>query len=71
MSTAGDIPLQEMTVHNNTRERYFMKVKKMATAFALLAAALYAVNIPFSKLLLRHIDATMLAALESGFVGGT
>lgn len=48
-----------------------MKVKKMATAVALLAAALYAVNIPFSKLLLRHIDATMLAALESGFVGVT
>lgn len=48
-----------------------MKAKNMATAFALLAAALYAVNIPLSKLLLRHIDATMLAALESGFVGGT
>ena len=48
-----------------------MKAKNMATAFALLAAALYAVNIPFSKLLLRHIDAIMLAALESGFVGGT
>ena len=71
MSTAGDIPLQEMTVHNNTRERYFMKVKKMATAFALLAAALYAVSIPLSKRLLRHIDATMLTALESSFVGGT
>lgn len=39
-----------------------MKAKNMATAFALLAAALYAVNIPLSKLLLRHIDATMLAA---------
>lgn len=48
-----------------------MKAKNMATAFALLAAALYAVNIPLSKLLLRHIDTTMLATLESGFVGGT
>ncbi len=48
-----------------------MKVKNMATAFALLAAALYAVSIPLSKRLLRHIDATMLTALESSFVGGT
>ena len=48
-----------------------MKVKKIATAFALLAAALYAVSIPLSKRLLQHIDATMLTALESSFVGGT
>ena len=60
-----------MTAHNNIRERYVMKVKNMATAFALLAAALYAVSIPLSKRLLRHIDATMLTALESSFVGGT
>lgn len=30
---------------------------------ALLAAALYAVSIPFSKLLLAHVPPTLLAAL--------
>lgn len=40
-----------------------MKVKNTATAATILAAALYAINIPLSKLLLRHVDATMLAAL--------
>lgn len=46
-----------------------MKVKNTATAAAILAAALYAINIPLSKLLLRHVDATMLAALlYLGFV---
>lgn len=34
-----------------------------ATLFALGAAALYAINIPLSKLLLQRVDATMLAAL--------
>ena len=34
-----------------------------AIFFALLAAALYAVNIPFSKLLLRHVDAAFMAGL--------
>ncbi len=33
-----------------------------ATAFAILAAALYALNIPFSKLLLATVSATMMAA---------
>ncbi len=37
--------------------------KKIAAIFlAVLAAALYAVNIPFSKLLLQHIQPTMLAS---------
>ena len=40
-----------------------MKDKKLAALFALLAAALYAVNIPLSKLLLLRVDATMMAAL--------
>lgn len=40
-----------------------MKLKNTATAAAILAAALYAINIPLSKLLLAHIDATMMAAL--------
>lgn len=39
-----------------------MKVKNLATAFAILAAALYAVNIPLSKLLMNHVDTTMMAA---------
>lgn len=36
--------------------------KKLATMFAILAAALYAINIPLSKLLLEHVGTTMMAA---------
>ena len=39
-----------------------MNKKVLAIFFAVLAAALYAVNIPFSKLLLQHIQPTMLAS---------
>ncbi len=39
-----------------------MKNKNFATALALLAAALYAINIPLSKLLLREAEPTMMAA---------
>ena len=39
-----------------------MKTKNIATFFAILAAALYAVNIPLSKVLLRFIQPTMMAA---------
>lgn len=39
-----------------------MKTKNIATGFAILAAALYAINIPVSKVLLNQIDATMMAA---------
>lgn len=39
-----------------------MKSKKMATCFAILAALLYAINIPMSKLLLNYVDATMMAS---------
>lgn len=39
-----------------------MKNKSIATIFAILAAALYAINIPLSKLLLEHVDTTMMAA---------
>lgn len=39
-----------------------MKAKHTATLFAILAAALYAINIPLSKLLLAHVDPTMMAA---------
>ena len=40
-----------------------MNVKqKKAVFFALLAALLYAINSPFSKLLLEHVSSTMMAA---------
>lgn len=39
-----------------------MKTKNIATFYAVLAAALYAINIPLSKLLLNHIKPTMMAA---------
>lgn len=39
-----------------------MKQKNTVTGFAILAAALYALNIPFSKLLLARVEATMMAA---------
>lgn len=39
-----------------------MNKQNTATLFAILAAALYAVNIPLSKLLLAHVGSTMLAA---------
>ena len=39
-----------------------MKTKSIATLFALLAAGLYAINIPLSKLLLEHVNTTMMAA---------
>lgn len=40
-----------------------MKTKNTATFFAILAAALYAINIPISKLLLEHVEPTMMAGL--------
>lgn len=36
--------------------------KHLATFFAILAAALYAINVPLSKLFLEHVGATMMAA---------
>ena len=39
-----------------------MKTKNLATLFAVLAAALYAINIPLSKLLLAQVAPTMMAA---------
>ena len=39
-----------------------MKTGKKAIIFAILAAALYAINAPAGKLLLQHISATMMAA---------
>ncbi len=40
-----------------------MSKKRAATLFALLAAALYAINIPLSKGLMQYVAPTMLAAL--------
>lgn len=39
-----------------------MKTKNIATIYAILAAALYAINIPMSKLLLNHAGTTITAA---------
>ena len=39
-----------------------MKTKGFATVYAIVAAALYAINVPFSKLLLQNIEPTMMAA---------
>lgn len=39
-----------------------MEAKKLGTALAILAAALYALNAPFSKELLAHTGPTMMAA---------
>ena len=39
-----------------------MNTKKIATIYAVLAAALYAINVPISKLLLQHAEPTMMAA---------
>ncbi len=40
-----------------------MTRKNIATLFAVLAASVYAINIPLSKILLRHISATTMAGL--------
>jgi len=40
-----------------------MKSKKIGALLALAAAALYAVNVPLSKLLLERVDTTMMASL--------
>lgn len=37
-------------------------MKKFAIFYAILAAALYAINVPLSKVLLNYVDATMMAA---------
>ena len=39
-----------------------MKKQKLATAFAILAAALYAINMPASKFFLTAVEPTMMAA---------
>ena len=39
-----------------------MKTKNLATMCAIVAAVLYAINVPFSKILLNHVEPTMMAA---------
>ena len=39
-----------------------MKAKNLATVYAIAAAALYAINVPFSKMLMVHVEPTMMAA---------
>lgn len=39
-----------------------MKTKNIATVYAILAAALYAINVPISKILLNHVEPTMMAS---------
>ncbi len=39
-----------------------MRVKSIATIYAILAAALYAINVPLSKLLLNYVEPTMMAS---------
>ena len=39
-----------------------MKVKNIATVYAILAAVLYAINVPLSKILLHYVEPTMMAS---------
>ena len=39
-----------------------MRAKKIATIYAILAAALYAINVPLSKILMEYVQPTMMAA---------
>ena len=39
-----------------------MKVKNIAIIYAILAAALYAINVPLSKILLDYVESTMMAS---------
>ena len=38
-----------------------MRTKNLATIYAILAAALYAINVPLSKILLHYVEPTMMA----------
>ena len=52
-----------MPMHLILLRRNNMKLKNLATGFAILAAALYAINVLLSKLLLEQVQPTMMAAL--------
>ena len=38
------------------------KAKSIATIYAIMAAALYAINVPISKILLNHVEPTIMAS---------
>ena len=47
-----------------------MKGQNIATIYAILASALYAINVPLSKILLDYVESTMMASflyLGAGF----
>ena len=44
-----------------------MKTKNIATVSAILAAALYAINVPLSKLLLSHVG-IMISGITDTFI---
>jgi len=47
-----------------------VETKNIATMYAILAATLYAINIPVSKILLNYVEPTMMASflyLGAGF----
>ena len=61
---ASDLFYTRRSIDMNIRKKY------TATLFAILAAALYAINIPISKLLLKNVGTTMMAGflyLGAGF----
>ena len=39
-----------------------LKTKSLAAVYAILAAALYAINVPLSKILLDYVEPTMMAS---------
>ena len=46
----------------NFMEEKKLKTKNRATIYAVLAAALYAINVPLSKILLNYVEPTMMAS---------
>lgn len=51
-----------LPIENRNLQRGHMNKKLLAIFFAMLAAGLYAINIPLSKLLLNQIEPTMMAS---------
>lgn len=47
---------------SNYPEKKKLRTKYLATIYAILAAALYAINVPLSKILLNYVEPTMMAS---------
>lgn len=47
----------------SSKGSYQLKRNQIAVSYAILAAALYAINIPFSKLFLQKVEPAMMASL--------